>query len=58
MDTGLSVLTNIHPVILLLFGVVLVSLVWLLSSLVLTQRKRGLSLAQAKEEMEVRKAFF
>lgn len=59
MSDGFSMLADISPWLLILIGIALVALVWSLSSLVLRhQLKKGLTLTQAKDEMEVRKAFF
>ncbi|KZM47732.1 pentapeptide repeat-containing protein [Labrenzia sp. OB1] len=59
MSNGIRILAELHPIFLVCLGIGMVALVWVLSSISLyLQKNRGLSLADAKEEMEVRKAFF
>jgi len=59
MSTSTVIPTEYHLLAFVLIGVGSVLAVWFLSSFVLKrQGKRGLSLTQAKDEMEFRKAFF
>jgi hypothetical protein len=59
MNSIFETLADIPTWLLMFIGIVLVSLVWFLSSVALrSQLKRGLSLSDAKDEMEIRKAFF
>ena len=59
MNSPFEFLSTFPSWLLLIFGATLVLATWAISSFVLSmQRRRGLSLSDAKDEMEIRKAFF
>lgn len=59
MSSAYHILTGFPSWLLILSGIALVLAVWFLSTLALrSQLKKGLTLSEAKDEMEIRKAFF
>ena len=59
MSSFLGILADFPTWLLIIIGIALVALVWILSSVALKkQLKRGLTLSDAKDEMEIRRAFF
>ncbi|WP_293573640.1 hypothetical protein [Phaeobacter sp.] len=59
MSSFFGFLADFPTWLLIIIGICLIVLVWVLSSVALrSQLKRGLTLSDAKDEMEIRKAFF